>query len=258
MSRLRLIGIHGKARSGKDVFADLLTNYFGFKKVAYADLVKDYAIEFFGLTYEQTHIKKDKEVRQILQGIGSSARHIVTGTTFMTGEEGKSGYPDWVENIATQHFCVDKEDITRKRKYIRKVLDGVFQMYNKHGAEMQEYDDKNYWIRKLFNKLDDSCIYVVKDVRYLNELFAIRDIGNPVLKVERVDKPAIEAGKDHESETDLDEFTDWFKVVQNEKTKDWEARLLLDGLNIVRALDSMNFFTEEDKQKFTININEYK
>lgn len=50
---MNLIGICGRARSGKDTIANILVKEFGFTRVALADPIKRAARDFFDLTWEQ-------------------------------------------------------------------------------------------------------------------------------------------------------------------------------------------------------------
>lgn len=50
-----IIGISGKARSGKDTIADYLIKNYGYTKLAYADLLKNITMLAFGFTKEQLY-----------------------------------------------------------------------------------------------------------------------------------------------------------------------------------------------------------
>lgn len=83
-----LIGLTGKARSGKDTVAKILGMNYGFTRIAFADPLKLAAQQMFGLTEEQTWSDGLKEVvierwgkspRQILQLLGTEAAHPIFG-----------------------------------------------------------------------------------------------------------------------------------------------------------------------------------
>lgn len=66
-----IIGISGKARSGKDTVADILVRKYGFIKIAFADSLKDIVRHHYGFSSEDLWTDtKTKEVRRILQGTG--------------------------------------------------------------------------------------------------------------------------------------------------------------------------------------------
>jgi len=76
---MNIVGIAGKAGSGKDVIAEYLVDVFGYHRRAWADSLKDAAGAIFGLTREQMY-GGEKEVvdrywghspRYILQKLGT-------------------------------------------------------------------------------------------------------------------------------------------------------------------------------------------
>lgn len=79
-----LIGISGRARSGKDTTADYLVQNYGFTKVAFADDLKEKCKTDFDLSDEQLHgnlkdttdYRYNKTPREIMQTIGRFYRSI--------------------------------------------------------------------------------------------------------------------------------------------------------------------------------------
>lgn len=76
---MKIIGITGKARSGKDTIARHLWTHHAYTRLAFADPLKRSVNESFGLTTEETHLDEMKEVtipywglspRQMLQQAG--------------------------------------------------------------------------------------------------------------------------------------------------------------------------------------------
>ena len=85
---MKLIGITGKARSGKDAIAKFAWSQYGFTRIAFADPVKMAAQAKFGLTAAQTWDDELKEVviphwnmtpRQMFQMEGTEAGRNVFG-----------------------------------------------------------------------------------------------------------------------------------------------------------------------------------
>lgn len=88
---MKLIGITGKARSGKDTIAKHLFARYGFTRIAFADPLKLAAQQMFGLSQEATwqdHAKEtvipywDMSPRQIFQLLGTEAIKPVFGEDF--------------------------------------------------------------------------------------------------------------------------------------------------------------------------------
>lgn len=85
---MKLIGLSGKARSGKDTVANILGAHFGFTRLAFADPVKLAAQQIFGLSHAQTWddtLKNevvpywDMTPRQMFQKLGTDATHPIFG-----------------------------------------------------------------------------------------------------------------------------------------------------------------------------------
>lgn len=75
--RLTVIGITGKARSGKDTTANILTSQFGCLRVALADGVRSAFRDLDGPTWEFS--KEIEGVRPVLQTLGTEAREDLSG-----------------------------------------------------------------------------------------------------------------------------------------------------------------------------------
>ena len=85
---MKLIGITGKARSGKDTIAQMLFAQHAFTRIAFADPLKLAAQQMFGLSTEQTWDDRYKETiipcwgmspRQMFQLLGNEAVKPVFG-----------------------------------------------------------------------------------------------------------------------------------------------------------------------------------
>ena len=88
---IKLIGIHGKARSGKDTMANFLVENHGFTKMAFADPIKWAVASAFGIPLGEVYSDEFKEMthptwgmtgRQILQLFGTEAMRDTFGIHF--------------------------------------------------------------------------------------------------------------------------------------------------------------------------------
>lgn len=67
-----IIGIHGKARSGKTTAANYLIEKYGFMRMSFADALKEAANMIFGIPVEDLYSdKKTPFVRDVLQKLGT-------------------------------------------------------------------------------------------------------------------------------------------------------------------------------------------
>lgn len=269
---MKLIGIHGKARSGKDELCNILCQTFGFKRVAFADKVKNLCMLYYNLSFEEVAVKKTKTSRLILQGVGDCGREHTNyvcnlflaaqhDTTLSDLNIGLSGYPIWVEKICMKCFNLTKSEISpkRKKKFVKLVLDGTRKMFEREWRNFHSVTkghEKLIWVNYLEEKIlkDPSGIYVVSDIRYKNEKSFVEENGKTIHLI-RTDNPEIESGADHSSENDLLESGDWFYEIINDHKADWRIKLVQSATNLVRKLDSINFFSNQEKNKFMININ---
>jgi len=84
------------------------------------------------------------------------------------------------------------------------------------GTEYRRAQDPDYWTKAWERKVrhfDLTRIHVlVDDVRFMNELIAIKGLRGLILKIER---PGFAAAGNHASETSLDHFSDWDRVILN-------------------------------------------
>lgn len=280
-----VIGIHGKAKSGKDELASIFKESFNFIPVAFASKVKQFALQYFELTSEQANEKKTKDSRRILQGIGNSVRHniitienILSDEAHMKNLKGVTGFPGWVEEMAIMEFDIKPENLKRKLKYNKIVLNGIFNLWRQNIYEFKNmcydevamsYDSSLIWVNYLIAQIEKlSCklestnkengtdlrpTFIVTDVRYKNEKTAVERFRHGVIiKILRVDKPEIETGAEHDSEIELDEAKDWFYIVVNDHKAAWAELLLLSSINIVRKMNHNNMFSAADKAAFKI------
>ncbi len=171
---LKLIGICGRKRHGKDSVGRILRNHHNYRLTAFADAVKRVAMDVYGLSWDQCYGDgPEKEAddprwnlspRVIMQRIGT--------------EVGRSIHPD---------------------TWVRHTLDNV-----RHAAEgggFVERDDA--WMK--FVTVPSPVVHTawaVTDVRFPNEADAIRAAGGAVVKVVR---PSLGTPTDeHPSETSVD------------------------------------------------------
>lgn len=69
-----IVGLIGRAFSGKSHTANWLVQNKGFTAMLIADPLKQYAIQYFGFTHEEVYITKPPHVRTVLQGLTSFIR----------------------------------------------------------------------------------------------------------------------------------------------------------------------------------------
>lgn len=195
-----IIGISGKARSGKDTFAEMLATelskgaYPPYVMMAFANELKLRCQAAFDLTWEQLW-GNDKEVYD-------------------------QRYP---KDRGTPPYCLGNRDDGKGLEFMDE---------RKHWTAreiMQDYGsfyrsiDNEFWIKNLFKVAEDKeyTNVIITDVRYINEAKYIQHKkGGYIIRVERESKDYRVHNMGHASETELDEYKNFDFTVINNRTLD--------------------------------------
>ena len=176
-----IIGISGKAGSGKDTAAKMLEVLYANPDISYEDFSNRKYKNFADI--QIVHFADIlKETVQVLFGIGEWE----TNT-----QEGKKTTIEWIG------------------KTVRELLQGV-------GQGLRDAIDPNLWIKALFANTKNWSNYIIADVRYPNEVDAIKERNGVLLRINRKDAGA----GNHSSEIVLDNYKEWDLVIDNNSTKE--------------------------------------
>jgi hypothetical protein len=144
-----IIGIAGFQGSGKDTIADYLQNIYGFKRDSFAATLKDAVSAVFGWD------------RELLEGRTTESRA-------------------WREQI--DPWWANRLDMPNLTPRL------VLQRWGTEVARRSWHDDT--WIASLENKLNKAHNdIVITDVRFPNEIQAVRNAGGIVIRVVRGPEP---------------------------------------------------------------------
>ena len=171
-----IIGISGKAGSGKDTAAKMLEVLYANPNISYEDFVNKRYKNFADI--QIVHFADTlKETAQVLFRIGEWE----TNT-----QEGKKTTINWIG------------------KTVRELLQGI-------GQGLRDAIDPNLWVKILFANTEGWSNYIIADVRYPNEVYAIKERNGILL---RIDRKSAGAGN-HSSETALDNYKEWDVHIEN-------------------------------------------
>jgi len=141
-----IIGITGRKYSGKDTLGDFLVTNYGYERIAYADALKEVARIIFD--FDDTQLYGDNKET-----------------------------PDEYWNITPrQAFQFIGTDLFRN---------------NCHKLFNTSHTNKDIWIRvvkrKIMNRLktNPNAKFVVTDIRFPDELDAVKDLGGITIKIKR-------------------------------------------------------------------------
>jgi len=144
-----IIGISGFQGSGKDTIADYLQNIYGFKRDSFAATLKDAVAAVFGWD------------RELLEGRTTESRQ-------------------WRETVDL--WWADRLNMPNLTPRL------ALQLWGTEVARKAFHDD--IWIASLENKLNKAHNdIVITDVRFPNEIQAVRNAGGIVIRVKRGDDP---------------------------------------------------------------------
>lgn len=183
----KIIGISGKIGSGKDTFAELL------------------AEQLVGKVERHALADKLRLITEILSGIRMSITH-----------------------EANKPFCNEIRNYTQGQKNIvikqfNKTIGETLQLV---GTELFRNNyDTDIWVKSFFNeevdkKLNNGKIIIIPDVRFINEADYIIQEGGYLIRLEG-DPMGVRENSlrdlNHISETELDNYTKFDKVIYNNK-----------------------------------------
>lgn len=212
---MKLLGITGKKRSGKDTISDYLVEKYGYIKYAFADPLKMGVKEMFGFNDQQMW-GSDKDV--IDERWGVSPRDIVTimGTELLqfdihkhTDKLNHIGRKIWVHRFKMWY----DENKLKYDKDISIWFDGIKELLN--------YDIDYSEAIKLSPRPQFKVI--VSDIRFKHEAEIIKELGGVIIKIER---PSLNDDNQHLSETEMDKIDYDFQINNDSSVSD-----LYDGID---------------------------
>lgn len=163
-----IIGLSGYARTGKDEAANILVDEFGFKRVAFADKLRD-------VLYALNPIVKQEQDAHFTRNVNT------TDVQTVIDRHGWDGYKQ-----------------TEFGSEIRRLL----QRLGTEAGRQTLWD--SIWVDAALNGIDKNDNICITDCRFINEADTIRSRGGIVVRVSR---PGVGPVNDHISERGLDEYS---------------------------------------------------
>jgi len=197
-----IIGVAGNAGSGKDTVADHLVKHHGFVKVALADPLKRICREVFDFSEEQLwgpSEKRNEPDKRYPRKLDELSEGIIKGLQVPREFTHPNAYltpRHALQQLGTEwgRACYENVWVDYALRVAKQILDRYYARYDaKRGTYEIEKDDG----------LSIEGV-VIPDVRFRNEVDAIRAAGGKVWRVSRFGAGLQGAAAKHQSETELD------------------------------------------------------
>lgn len=192
-----IIGVSGKARSGKGEFADVGKKRFRAIELSFAAALKKEVSIFLDtleVDYTLDNLFGSNEDKEQTFHLDSKQFYII-------------------ETMSDLLFDIICCNVNEKNCMSFRTLMQIW------GTEFRRDEDDNYWVKKVLDGLCEDELYIISDVRFKNEAKGILDAGGYLIRVERPDRPRI-SNENHPSECDLDDWKQWYLILKNDSTID--------------------------------------
>lgn len=227
---MQLIGLAGRAGSGKDTVADYLVDRYGFVKFSFSDTLYAEVQKAFGLdTQDLLRSRESKEQRT-----GRLSLKLCRDRAFVEMAVGDAIYDDLVPK--GEH----PEDVPLSPRWILQ----------KWGTEYRRAQDPDYWLKQadLFIKAFLSVVdpgetggLVNTSVRFENEADFIHDQSGSVWHIHRASLPTMD-NSGHVSEKPVEFVFGIDKEVHNNST----IEKLHTGISLLYASGAPRIIIEDD------------
>lgn len=186
-----VLGVNGFAGAGKDTFADILVEKYGFVKMAFADPMREIAMAIDPIVHLGV-VWADSGGDEFL----GERTELADGFGLRTVR-----YSDALEEVGYNEAKFKYPEI---RNFLQRL-----------GTEAgRNILGEDFWADLAMKRSSGYGRVVLADCRFQNEAHAIRRRAGHVIRIER---PGVEAANDHPSEHDLDGFP-FSEVVHNNGT----------------------------------------
>lgn len=245
---MKIVGVTGKAGSGKDTAAAHLVEQYGFQQIAFADPLKRYAHKVFGFTKDQlwgpSHLRNEEDPR--FAGFTSPTEACDSWiATFVRADEHDSQFVNsilpgpgllpgiallqlktWMQELALSGTKISPRVVLQSlgTEWGREIKEDIWLAHALDVASSLMSGGHTYSRTQGLEKLQGApALHVVmSDVRFDNELEELKKHGGYLIRVYRPEElrghaPGIQG---HASETEQEGFADdrFDFLIQNNKT----------------------------------------
>jgi len=201
MEHLKIIGLLGKARAGKDTVGKMLCEIDKGAIMAYADKLKQIVVEMFEAPLEDLYTPEGKDKKTTFDSLLCPECHSTSVELL--------DIPDSLPKAACK-LCgtVGDRNVFASKWTNRTILQYL-------GTEGFRKIDPNVWVRYALKQarqhlsVTENKFVVITDCRFKSEASAILAVGGEVWRVKRPETDVkVEGIKGHASETEQESITD--------------------------------------------------
>jgi len=198
-----VIAVSGKMQHGKDTIGSYLISKYRFKRASFADKVKQICIEYDNSTPALRKQWNEQVASEIFPDIRE-------GASKLDGLMQKIHPGVWQKMTHEECYVTKPEDV---RLWIQQFAQGCREIFS------------DCWVNYILNRcLTEGGRFVVTDLRYKNEAFAIETLNNSqIWRVQR--NLNAKVGGNHISEVDLDDYPFEVIVDNNGTIEDLQAKV---------------------------------
>lgn len=221
---MRLIGLMGKSKSGKDTVGQMLVEHD--KRgatLAFADKLKEVCMDLFGLSHDDVYTEEGKAKKTDLTlyqcpACSSIDCHLVAPTQVLCKGCTAIGEPqafasNWTNRMILQFIGTEGVRRVDKDAWVKHAIRRAGELLNP--STLRKVDGEAMWTPKLF--------VAITDCRFKSEMVAIKKAGGEIWRIRRpsTDKSA-QGLAGHASETEMDTIPDseFNRVIVNDATLD--------------------------------------
>lgn len=193
---MTILALSGKARSGKDSFANVLVKKHGFTRIALADSLKNLCARVF---YMDPSEFEDEKKDQRIQRVHLDFHDIDAIRTIVQNE--------W-------NFEITEEDREYLEEYHGTGYDTPRDILRGVGMMLRDHVDQDIWIKLVLEKIKEvGAKVVITDCRFPNERDIFKNMGGTLIKIKRNDN-----GETSEHEFNLGPDSEYDVVFDNSST----------------------------------------
>ena len=205
-----IIGISGKKQTGKDEAGRIINNLCNdkFKVVKFADKLKDVLCVLTGCTREQLEDEdfKNKQLPECWNAyVLESADEYGVYTNYYSSKKELDKAEELLRYDGNYNIisCKDNTPITY-RQALQQIGTNLF----------RDRFHPNTWINATLSNIKNYEDIIITDVRFLNEIDTIKNLGGIVVRIER----ETVLKDSHSSEMMLNDYNKWNYVINNNGT----------------------------------------